>query len=139
MNQQPGGAIKFGMPEITFVFGDLLIVLGVAGYFLGNAASVTALIPAFFGIVFVILGMAAFVVGRGRQNLRKHLMHAAAALALLCIIVTISGLLKLPALLSGGEVLRPMAVVSQSIMCLLSVIYLVLCVRSFMQARMNKS
>lgn len=118
------------MPQITIAYSVLLIILGVAGYALSGAASVTALIPAFFGIVFFILGMVAM-----RENLRKHAMHGASALALLAILGTFGGVINAVKLVTGAEVERPAAAISQSIMLLLSAVFLGICVNSFIQAR----
>ena len=65
------------MAATTRTFGLILIVLGLASYFLTGRVSVTALIPAFFGAVFVILALVA-----RNESARKHAMHAAVALGL---------------------------------------------------------
>jgi hypothetical protein len=44
------------MARTTMLFGIVLIVLGVVGYVGAAAVSVTALIPAMFGAVLVLLG-----------------------------------------------------------------------------------
>lgn len=122
------------MPLMTIVYAALLIVLGVGGYFMTGQTSVTAMIPAFFGFVVLIVGLIAM-----KDNLRKHAMHVAAVLGVLGVVGTFSGLLKLPALLSGGDLERPQAVASQAIMALLSLAFVLLCVKSFMDARRDKS
>ena len=45
---------------------------------------------------------------------------------------------KLPVLLTGGEVARPPAVITQSIMCGISAVFLGVCVASFVRARLNR-
>ena len=91
------------MVPITLGFGVLLIALGMGFFFGTGSEHVTALIPAFLGLVFLILGLLS-----RREKLRVHTMHAAAALALLgCIAALVMGLPKTVTLLSGGEVLRP--------------------------------
>ena len=118
------------MPGLTIAFGVVLIALGVAGYFLTGRQSPTALIPAFAGVVFLILG----VVARN-PGARRHAMHAAAALALVGALGTVSGLVKFVRMLGGAAVERPAAVRSQAIMCVLCLVFVVLCVRSFIAAR----
>jgi uncharacterized membrane protein len=121
------------MVRLTFVFATLLIVLGLVAYFglSGDDKSPTALIPAFAGGLFAILG----VVGL-KPNLRKHAMHAAMLLAVLGIAGTFSGVMKLPALFTDAESLeRPTAVAVQAIMCGLCVVYLLLGIGSFVAAR----
>ncbi len=118
------------MVNYTFVYAASLALLGVAGYILTGQESVTALIPAFFAIPFLLLALFA-----RKESLRKHLMHAALLLALLALFGSAGGLASLPGLLSGSEVERPSAVVAQSVMSLLTLVYLALGVRSFIQAR----
>ncbi|MEM1206356.1 MAG: hypothetical protein AAGN66_24200 [Acidobacteriota bacterium] len=117
------------MPVVTMIFGALLIALGVIGYVATGQASVTALIPSFFGIAFLGLGAMA-----RKESLLKHAMHGAALLTLLGIGGSIGGLAKLPTVLSGTAE-RPAAVLSQASMAALSVVFLVLCIRSFIAAR----
>ncbi|MGH7457717.1 MAG: hypothetical protein ACREKN_01370 [Longimicrobiaceae bacterium] len=118
------------MPKLTLAFGALLIVLGLSAYFGTGGVSVTALIPAFFGALFILLGWLAT-----RERLRKHAMHGAAALALLGVLGTARGVPAALALLGGGTVERPGAAVTQAVMFLLSLVFLLLCVRSFVAAR----
>ncbi len=47
------------MPSTTRLTGILLIVIGVAGYQLTGRTSLTAMIPAFFGVAFVVLAWVA--------------------------------------------------------------------------------
>ena len=118
------------MAGTTIAFGVVLIVLGVAGYAGSGGASVTALIPAFFGVVLAALGVLA-----RNEGLRKHAMHGAVLVGLLGFLGSGGGLLQVPALMSGGEVARPTAVVAQSAMALLMLLFVGLCVRSFISAR----
>jgi hypothetical protein len=113
------------MPATTRTFGLILIVLGLASYFLTGGVSVTALIPAFFGAVFVILA----IVSRS-EAARKHAMHAAVALGLLGLLGTLR---VLPAL-ARGEFNRP-AVLAQLMMMVLMAVYVALGVKSFKAAR----
>ena len=117
------------MPSISIACGTLLILIGVLGYVNGvltGHASITALIPAFFGIAILVLGFAA----RMRENLRKHLMHAAVVIALLGIILTAGRLVS-----KLGELTYSAAVVSQVSMALVCLLFVILAVRSFIDAR----
>ena len=113
------------MPSTTRTFGLILIVLGLASYFLTGRASVTALIPAFFGAVFVILALVA-----RNESARKHAMHAAVALGLLGFL----GTLRVIPAVTRGEFTRP-AVLAQLAMMVLMAIYVALGVQSFKAAR----
>jgi O-antigen/teichoic acid export membrane protein len=114
---------------ITLALGAVLIVLGVGSYVLTGAASPTALIPAAFGVLFVLAG----VLARDDRR-RMHAMHAAVLIALLGFLGSARGLLGLGKLLDGTAV-RPAAIVAQTIMALLTLGYIVIAVRSFIQAR----
>src|SRR5438034_230558 len=63
------------------VFGILLIVLGLGGFFGTGAEHGTALIPAYFGTALLILGLLAL-----KDSLRKHAMHVAAMVGLLGVV-----------------------------------------------------
>jgi len=118
------------MAKITIGIGCVLIALGVGSYLGTGRESVTALIPAFFGLPLALLGVVALNDGR-----RKHAMHAAAAIGLLGFLGAARGFAKLPALLSGGEVEKPVAAYAQITMSLVCLVFLVLCVNSFIKAR----
>ena len=112
------------------VYGGLLILLGVVGYFGLGRESVTALIPAFFGVPVMVLGLLA-----AKESLHRHVMHGAAALGVVGLLGTVSGLVKGVRALGGAELARPEAVAVQSAMAVLSAVFVALCVRSFLQAR----
>jgi hypothetical protein len=114
------------MASTTRTFGIVLILLGVASYVLTGRTSVTALIPAFFGAVFVILALVA-----RNEAARKHAMHAAVALGLLGLLATLGRLV--PAI-AAGDLGRP-AVLAQLVMSVLLIIYVALGVKSFIDAR----
>ncbi len=122
------------MPKITIVFGALLIVLGLVAYFgmqEPGARSPTALIPAFLGLPLLALGL----VAQAKPESRKHTMHAAAALGTLGFLGTAGGLVKAMQWIGGTVPARPEAVRVQAIMAIMCVIYVALCVRSFIAAR----
>jgi hypothetical protein len=118
------------MPAITIIFGAIFIALGIAGFVLTGSEHVTALIPAFFGGAYCICGLAAM-----KPSLLKHAMHGAAMLGVLGFFGTVPGVIKLLKWAGGTAPERPAAVVSQSFMCALSVVFVALCVRSFIAAR----
>lgn len=120
------------VPSITVALGVALIILGLAGYFLTGAVSLTALIPAAFGLLIAVSGM----IARDERK-RKHAMHAAVAVALLGFLGSIRGALQIGALLDGSAA-RPAAVVSQTLMAVMTLGYLVVAVRSFVNARANR-
>ena len=114
------------MPATTRKFGLILIVLGLVSYVTTGRTSVTALIPAFVGIVFLVLALVA-----RNPAARKHVMHATVALALLGALGTLGRVI--PAV-SQGNTTRP-AVLAQIAMAIILFLYVALGVRSFIEAR----
>ena len=119
------------MPIVGAIYGLILIVLGLWGYFGSGQQSVTALIPAFFGLPVFIVSL----VAQLKPSLLKHMMHVAAMLGLLGFLGAARGLGGAVTMLTGGTVERPTAVISQSVMAVASAIFVALCVRSFIEAR----
>ena len=114
------------MPKLTLVFALGLAVLGVGAWLAAGQSSITALIPAFFAAPLALAGLAA-----RREGWRKHAMHVAALVALLGAGGAFSR--AIPGVLAAGE-LR-LATVSQLLMGVALLVYLALCVRSFILAR----
>jgi O-antigen/teichoic acid export membrane protein len=117
------------MASTTIVFGLLLIVLGLGGYVASGSDSVTALIPAFFGIALLVLGFLARA-----EQMRKHAMHAAAAVGLVGLIGALMSLLRAPM-----ETRSPLANASQIAMVVLMAVFVLLCVKSFREARRRRA
>lgn len=117
------------MPTTAIACGVLLELIGIIGYVHGvmsGKASVTALIPAFVGSVFIILG----VLARAKEGLRKHLMHVAVVLALLGFIFPAGRLIS-----KMSELTLSAAVVSQITMALVCLVFTILAIWSFAAAR----
>ncbi len=121
------------MAKLTIIYGIIFIVMGLYGYFGISSESITALIPTFFGIPMLILGW----LGLNEKYL-KHAMHGAAVLVLIGFAGTVSGLIKFFKMLGGVELERPAAVTVQTIMSVLCLVFLVLAVKSFIDARKNR-
>jgi hypothetical protein len=114
------------MPSTTRLFGLILIVLGIASYVMTGRTSVTALIPAIFGAIFVICALVA-----RKEAMRKHAMHVAVAVGLLGALASLGR--AIPAVMDGNAT-RP-AVMSQLVMAALLIFYVYLGVQSFIAAR----
>jgi hypothetical protein len=117
------------VPTTTIALGVALIILGIGSYVLTGAASPTALIPAAFGFLILVAGLLA-----RDDRKRMHAMHAAVLIALLGFLGSVRGLLGIATVFDGTAV-RPAAIVAQSIMAVLTLAYVVVAVRSFIQAR----
>jgi hypothetical protein len=122
------------MPIVTIVVGTLLSALGILGFVLSESRSLTALIPLGFGMVLELCGALAL-----RPDLKKHAMHGASVVGLLGVLGSAPGAISWLRLMTGGEVARPLAVRIQAAMCLICVVFLVLCVRSFQEARARRT
>ena len=122
------------MPKIAMTVGVLLIVLGVGTYgaaaagLTGGEVSKTALIPAGFGILLLLCG----IVVQAKPNLRKHVMHVAALIGVLGVV---GALMRPLRALSAGTFALSLPVAAQLLMAALCAIFVVLCVKSFIEAR----
>jgi hypothetical protein len=121
------------MSSATLGFAFAYLVLGIAGFVLTGSTHKTALIPCVFGVLFLIFGLLA-----RKDNLRKHVMHAAVLIALIAFLGTARSLSHLPELLNGTAE-KPAAIITQSLNAGLSILYIILAVRSFIQARRARS
>lgn len=120
------------MPTTAITSGILLILLGIIGYVLGmiNArASLTAFIPAAFGLLLLIFGL----IAKSNENLRKHLMHAAVVVGLLGFLMPAFRILS-----RLGEFTVNAANLSQIAMAVICLVFVILSVKSFIDARRNR-
>jgi len=121
------------MARLTILFGIVLILLGGFGYVATGSHFPTALIPSAFGIVLAILGFFAHTPETKRRML---LMHIAVTLGLLGFLATVkSGIIDYLLLLNGRQFAHPSAVEEKAAMSVLLLIFVILCVRSFIVAR----
>lgn len=97
---------------LGIVLGIALVVLGVGAYVLSDFASITALIPAFFGILIAILG----VVGYQQTDRQQLAAYGIGLLAVLGVLGSTRGIPDIIALVTGGAVESTMAAVSQGAM-----------------------
>jgi O-antigen/teichoic acid export membrane protein len=116
------------LANTTIGFGIVLIVLGLGGYFGTDRVSLTALIPAAFGLLLVIFG----ALARDEKR-RKMAMHIAVTVGLLGFLGTVF------TMISRGALEKPAALISQSIMAVLMAVYVGMCVKSFIDARRRRA
>ena len=110
--------------------GVALIVLGVAAYVLTGMVSVTALIPAFFGIVLAGLGGVAL-----KDRFRMACAYGVMGIGVLGLLGSISGIPNAIAYLSGGDVARPAASMAQSIMALMMLVLVAVLAKALIDER----
>jgi len=121
------------MAKITILFALLLIALGLAGYFGTGSIHPTALIPTWFGVA---LGVCGFLAISPSESRRKLFMHINVTIGLLGFLggaaAAVQGYMKAS---SQGLEANPIALASKLAMAGLMLIYVALCVRSFIAAR----
>ena len=120
------------MAKVTLVFAVLLVALGLVGFLGTGSQHPTALIPAVLGLLLGLFGALALSPNPGRRML---FMHINVTLGLLGFLGTVMGLIQWFAMLGGKVVKNPPATESKAAMALLCLVYVALCVRSFIAAR----
>ncbi len=122
------------MAKLTIGFGILLILLGAGAYLFVSHYPHT-LIPVAFGLILAILGSLANTEDAKRRML---FMHIAVTVGLLGFLGTIPGIIGIIRLWSGQVVARPDAAKVQALMGMICLIFVLLCVRSFINARRSR-
>ncbi|AXC11677.1 hypothetical protein ACPOL_2353 [Acidisarcina polymorpha] len=121
------------MARITILFGIVLVLLGGFGYVATGSHFPTALIPSYVGIVLALLGFFAYTPDTKRRML---FMHIAVTIGLLGFLGTVKGgIIDYVAMLNGRQFPHPAAVEEKAAMSVLLLVFVVLCVRSFVAAR----
>ena len=121
------------MAKVTLIFAVLLVALGLAGYLGTGSLHPTALIPAWIGLA---LGIFGFLAISPNEKRRKLFMHINVTIALLgwigtCVEITRSVITAHAA----GTSPDPIAMYSKQALALILIVYILLCVRSFVAAR----
>jgi hypothetical protein len=122
------------MAKMTIAFGVVLILLGLGCFVATGSAHPTSLIPTWFGL---ILALSGFLANTEDAKKRMLWMHIAVTVGLLGFlfpgVMSVTALVK--AHLSQVELARPAAVYEQLAMAVVCLIFVALCVRSFIAAR----
>ena len=113
------------MYRVTILFGVLLGITGLFGFYQSEAEHPTALIPAFIGIPLFVCGIIA-----AKEAMRMMAIHIAVLVGLIGFIGAAATIFK-----AGQEMA---AIVSKSITSVLCATFVGLCVRSFIQARKTR-
>jgi multisubunit Na+/H+ antiporter MnhF subunit len=120
------------MAKTTISFGVILILLGIFGFVVTGSHAPTALIPAFFGLILAILGFLAITDDAKKRML---FMHIAVTLGLLGFLGTAKSIYDYIEMRMGRQFPHPIAVEEKAAMAVLMLVFVVLCVRSFIAAR----
>jgi hypothetical protein len=120
------------MAKTTISFGVILILLGIFGFVATGSHAPTALIPAVFGL---LLGIFGFLAITDDAKKRMLFMHIAVTLGLLGFLGTAKSIYDYIQMLGGKQFPHPVAVEEKAAMAALMLIFVILCVRSFIAAR----
>jgi hypothetical protein len=122
------------MAKLTIAIGVVLMVLGGWGFFGTGSAHPTALIPAYFGLALVIAGALAITENAKRRMLW---MHIAVTVGLLGFLGAGSQAVMEVVKAHGTSLTDTarIAVGDQTAMAAICLVYVLLCVRSFIAAR----
>jgi hypothetical protein len=122
--------------KVTIVFAALLIALGLAGYLGTGALHPTALIPTWFGLALALFGFLAISPNEGR---RKLFMHVNVTIGLLGFLgAAIEACRGYMSATSAGVAPDQIALASKLTMAGLMLVYVIMCVRSFISARRSR-
>ena len=123
------------MAKVTIAFGIVLILLGAVGFFATGSTHPTALIPAYWGVALTICGV---IANSPSEKRRMLVMHIAVTVGLLGFLG--SGVMAIIETVKahGGPLAHPAAVESQAAMAVICLVYVGLCVRSFIAARRGR-
>jgi hypothetical protein len=120
------------MAKLTVGFGVVLVALGIWGYVATGSAHPTALIPTWAGLLFGVFGGLADTDNSKR---RMVWMHVAVTVALLLFLGTIPAVVDAVRMLRGTVFPHPVAVEEKAAMSVLCLVFVGVCVRSFIAAR----
>jgi hypothetical protein len=129
------------LAKVTLVFAVLLIALGLVGYVGTGSAHPTALIPTWIGLLLGIFGSLAISPNEGRRKLFMHINVTIGLVGFLGgaaeIIRSFVAASRVSAAITGPHFvsINGIALASKLTMAGLLLIYVILCVRSFIAAR----
>jgi len=121
------------MAKVTLIFAILLVALGLISYLGTGSAHPTALIPTWWGLALGICGFLAISPSERRRKIFMHINVTIGALGFIgAAAVAIQGYASAR---SHGMEPDMIALAAKLTMAALLLIYVILCVRSFIEAR----
>lgn len=120
------------MARLTIIFGIILMLLGVFTYMGTGSMYPTSLIPAYFGAVLAVLGALSRTIDLKKRGLY---MHIAVTVGLLGFLGTAKSIFDYIRMKQGVQFKLPLAVEEKASMATLLLVYVLLCVQSFISAR----
>ena len=120
------------MENITIIYGIFLVVWGVVVTIFSYSQSITSLIPTIFGLTIIILSFLAKKI----PNRKKLFMHI---VVLIGFIIFLGGLDLIRGLIQGNIFVNLWASSSKFMMMISGLLFIILCIKSFIFNRKNKS
>ena len=121
------------MAKVSLVFAILLAVLGLGFYFGTGSQHPTALIPLWFGLALGVFGFFAISPNEGRRKLFMHINVTIGVIGFFG--AAIQAIREFGNARSAGLDPNYIAIIAQSAMALILLVYVLMCVRSFIEAR----
>jgi hypothetical protein len=121
--------------KVTIAFGFVLVILGAVGFVATGSTHLTALIPCGFGTVMAVAGALAIT-----NDVRRRMiwMHVAVTVGLLGFLGSFSRAIDEYIQAHGQPLAHPAAVEDQAAMAAICLVFVILCVRSFIAARRTR-
>ena len=116
---------------ISFYYGVFLILWGIVVSILSQSTSITSFIPSILGVPILILSYLSLII----SSKKKLLMHI---VVLFGLITFLGGLDFLRSILSNNIFINFWADISKIMMLISGLIFIILCVKSFIFIRKNK-
>ena len=120
------------MENITIIYGIFLVVWGAVVTIFSDSQSITSLIPTIFGLTIIILSFFA----KKFTNKKKLFMHI---VVLIGFIIFLGGLDLIRGLIQGNIFVNLWASSSKFMMLISGLSFIILCIKSFIFNRKNKS
>ena len=120
------------MENTTIIYGIFLVVWGVVVTIFSYSQSITSLIPTLFGLTIIILSFLA----KKFPNRKKLFMHI---VVLIGFIIFLGGLDLIRGLIQGNIFVNLWASSSKFMMMISGLLFIILCIKSFIFNRKNKS
>lgn len=121
------------MAKFTMIVGVVLVLVSVGFWFSMGRAEMAALHPAGLGVLLLIAGALA-----NSENARRRMlwMHIAVTLGLIGLLIT--GIRVVLEMVHGTTRLHPLAFDERALVAVICLVFVALCVRSFIAARRTR-
>jgi hypothetical protein len=119
--------------KLTIGFGGLLVLVSLAFWFVTGRAESATLHPAGIGVLLILSGALA-----NTENVKQRMiwMHVAVTAGLIGLLLT--GIRAVLTLVKGTIAANPLGFDERVLIALICLVYVVLCVRSFIAARRTR-